>query len=115
MTLALRFDYDDYVRGFRAACARHGIDPAQGATGYQVVHIAAERRRADWTPSRWWQQHEFWTDCPPYRSETEQDALWQVFSEAYLLTIRRVVRARRLRRAELALRELHQYQNRSSN
>ena len=115
MTSARNFHYDDYLRDFRAACAQRGIDPIQGASGYQVVHLTAEQRRAARPLDRWWQRHELWTDCPPYRSETEEEALWQMFSEAYLLTVRRVVQAKRLHRAMLSLRELHEVQARGKS
>ena len=129
MTLQNSFNYDEYVRGFRAACVRRGIDPLEGATGYQVVHVVAEHRRAAWRHAaerqaaqqqrRWWQHHEMWLNCPPYRSETEQEAIWGVFRQAYGETMRRFTRLclRRMERGaaiasqeKMPLRELHQRQ-----
>lgn len=111
MTSVDRFDYDDFVARFRAACAAYGIDPARGASGYQVVHVRAARQRAAAEAAnradRWWEQSDLWLSCPPYRSETEAEAIWNVFSEAYGLMAQAVARAARLRRAQLALRELH--------
>jgi hypothetical protein len=103
MTLRRRqFDYAAYVEGYRAACEAWGIDPVRGATGYQVVHVLAERERRLWeAQSRaergWWLDHEFWLDCAPYRSETEADAIWQLFVQAYHLTARLIIRAGRRR------------------
>ncbi len=81
------FNYDEFVRGFRAACAQQGIDPARGATGYQVVNVVVDRRRAARRQRRsaqqhWWQNPGLWLNCPPYRSETEQQAVWNLFTEA---------------------------------
>ena len=78
--LTQKFNYDEFVRGFRAACERRGVDPARGATGYQVVNAVVDRRRAvrKWSrlPQRhWWQNPDLWLNCPPYRSETEQQAV----------------------------------------
>ena len=103
MTLSKDFDYDDYMREFRAACARRGIDPARGANGYEVVHVIAEQRRAMRSPDRWWQRHELWLNCPPYVSETEREAIWNVFMQAYALTALLIARAlcRRHRRRAL--------------
>ena len=113
------FNYDAYMRDFRAACARRGIDPLQGATSYQVVHLLAEKQRAEQRRiarrtehERWWARHDLWVDCPPYRSETEADAFWELFRETYLLTLLRVVRAQRRWRMAVSLRELHQARRR---
>jgi hypothetical protein len=57
-------------------------------------------------PDRWWQQHEFWLNCPPYHSETEQEAIWSLFAQAYGLMAVRLARAVRLYRAEMSLRDL---------
>ena len=103
------FNYDEFMMRYRIACEQRGIDPVVGANGYQVVHITAEQRRRSWHPSRWWRQHELWLNCPPYRSETEQEALWQVFVEAYGATARRFVQALRLRRAQAAMFDLRQH------
>jgi hypothetical protein len=120
MTLTRQFDYEDYRKQFRAACARRGIDPLYGASGYQVANLRAEQRRAEWKAAQqrgwgqvaWWQKHELWLNCPPYRSETEQEAIWQVFRQAYVMLALRIVRAIRVRRAAMSLRELHEYQAR---
>lgn len=89
MTSLQKFNYDEFVRGFRAACAEHGIDPAAGANRYQVVNAVVERRRAarasrSGVPQRrWWQNPDIWLHCPPYHSETEQKAIWNVFMQAH--------------------------------
>ena len=113
------FKYDDYVRDFRAACAKRGIDPLEGATGYQVVHLLAEKRRAEQRREarrtqheRWWARHNLWVDCPPYRSETEEDAFWNLFSETYLLALFHYLRARRRWQMARALREFNQARRR---
>ena len=118
MTSKQKFNYDEYLREYRKACAKHGIDPVEGATGYQVVHVVAEQRRAAQQQSRWWQHHEMWLTCPPYRSETEEDAVWGVFKAAYGETMRRFARLclRRMERGsasqeKMPLRELHQLSN----
>jgi hypothetical protein len=95
------------VEGYRSACAARGIDPAEGATGYQVVHVLAERQRRRWeaqgrSEQRWWMRHELWFDCEPYRSETEADAIWRLFAQAYDLTAQVLIRTARLHRAALA-------------
>ncbi len=105
-----RFDYDDFLRRYRTACARRGIDPARGANGYQVVHVAAERQRTTRARDCWWQRHEIWLHCPPYRSETEQEALWNVFMESYAVTAAKIAQAVRLRCSQMPLRELHRRQ-----
>jgi hypothetical protein len=114
MTPKPTFDYDRFVGQYRAACARRGIDPAHGATGYQVVHVTAEQRRTARQPDRWWQQHEFWLNCPPYHSDTEQDAIWSLFAQSYAVMAARLTQAVRLyraqRAAQLSLRELHRRQ-----
>jgi hypothetical protein len=114
MTSARNFHYDDYLRAFRATCAQRGIDPLQGATGFQVVHFLADRQQARLSDSRdrWWERSDLWQDCPPYRSETEEDAFWHLFRDAYVLTVLRVIRAERRRRMRLSLLELHQLQAR---
>jgi hypothetical protein len=117
MTSTRNFDYDDYVRGFRAACALRGIDPVNGATGYQVVHFLADRRRAEQRRiarktehAQWWLRHELWfnDDCSPHHSDTEEDALWALFSETYLLAVLRYVRARRRWGMAQRLQEVYQ-------
>ena len=121
MSSTRNFDYDDTVRRFRAACAQHGIDPVNGASEYQVVHVVADRRRAEQRRiarktdhGQWWLRHELWfnDDCAPYRSETEADALWALFSETYLLAVLRHVRARRRWQMAQRLREVHECQRR---
>lgn len=110
MTLMPAFDYDSFVDEYRAACAERGIDPARGATGYQVVHVTAEQRKRAQQADCWWQRHDLWLNAPPYHSETEHEAIWSLFTQAYtLMAIRlaRVVRQQRLRQRQLPLRELH--------
>jgi len=109
------FDYDQTLREFRRACAQHGIDPLEGASGYQVVHVIAERHEREWQPDRWWQRHEIWTDCPPYRSSTEADAIWNLFREAYLRVVARVAEAVRLRKAHKAFRNTERRRGRGGS
>ncbi len=111
MNLTQKFNYDEFVRGFRAACERRGVDPARGATGYQVVNAVVDRRRAvrKWSrlPQRhWWQNPDLWLNCPPYRSETEQQAVWNLFTETQESTGAVCLAGQCLRdlRRELALR-----------
>jgi hypothetical protein len=121
MTPAREFDYDEFLREFRAVCARRGIDPVRGATAYQVVHVVADARRAaypanrrgaqqGWAHRLWWTNHELWLNSAPYRSETEQEAIWNIFQQAYVIMARLVAQAVRLQRGQLALRDLHQQQ-----
>ena len=113
MALTLKFNYDEFVRGFRAACERQGIDPAQGATGYQVVNTVVDQRRARRRSLRgaaaldaWWCNPDLWLNCPPYRSETEQQAVWNLFTETQGSRAAICLTGQRLRdlRRELALR-----------
>ncbi len=113
MTSARRFDYDEFVGDFRAACAHYGIDPARGANGYQVVHVIAETRRAAVQPSAWWMRHDLWLNSAPDRSDTEQEAIWNIFLQAYGRMARVVAQAIRLQRAQMTLRELNQRQARN--
>src|SRR4051812_42429678 len=110
MTSTRPFDYDEFVHDFRDACAQYGIDPALGATEYQVVHVIAETRRRAYQPGGWWMQHDLWLNSAPYRSDTEQEAIWNVFLQAYGKMARRVAQAIRLQRAQMALWELRQRQ-----
>ena len=93
MALRRRFDYGAFVAGYRAACEQWGIDPAEGANGYQVVHVLAEQKRRQWQAGdengrRWWLRHELWLNDAPYRSKTEHDAIWRLFVQGCWLTIR---------------------------
>jgi hypothetical protein len=110
MASTQHFDYDDFVRKFRAACARRGIDPQEGASGYQIVHITAQQRHEARPIDRWWLQNDLWRDDPPYHSETEQGAIWLLFRQTYLIELRCITSQRRLQRGIMALRELHQVQ-----
>jgi hypothetical protein len=113
MTSRPKFDYEDFVRGFRAACAQRGIDPLEGATSFQVVHYCAERQlaaRLALKPKRWWLRHHYWQASLPHHSEVEEETFWNLFIEGYTLELNRVVRAMRLKRMNLPLRELHQLQ-----
>jgi hypothetical protein len=98
------------VRRFRVVCARRGIDPLTGATSFQVVHYMADQQAARLKPKRWWLQHDFWLDSQPQHSEVEEEAIWNLFIEGYRLEMNRAVRAMRLRRMTMPLRELHQRQ-----
>ncbi|MFN8451026.1 MAG: hypothetical protein U0521_21225 [Anaerolineae bacterium] len=106
MTLKPDFNYDTFVGEYRAACAERGIDPTRGATGYQVVHVTAERRRTAYCDDGWWRRHDLWLNSPPYHSDTEQQALWNLFAQAYVLMAIRLAWAVR-RRRERPLRDLH--------
>lgn len=106
MTLKPAFDYDSFVGEYRAACAERGIDPARGATGYQVVHVTAEQRRTACQPDRWWERHDLWLNCPPYHSDTEQQAVWNLFTQAYVQVAIRLARALRRRQMQVPLRDL---------
>ncbi|MBK8035276.1 MAG: hypothetical protein IPK17_38390 [Chloroflexi bacterium] len=61
---------------FRAACAPWGIDPVEGATSYQVVHVVAAQRLAEQarTCSDWWSDYTLWyaEDDDITRSATEE-------------------------------------------
>ena len=112
MTSRPQFDYGEFVRRFRVVCARSGIDPLTGATSFQVVHLMAEQptNRLKYKPNRWWLQHDLWLDSQPQHSEVEEEAIWNLFIEGYRLEMNRVVRAMRLRRMRMPLRELHRRQ-----
>lgn len=72
---------------FLTACKKRGVDPETGATGYQVVELRAEQRRAAFVESNWWKDHELWLDSYPHVSTVEHAALWNIFSEAYSCTL----------------------------
>lgn len=106
MTLRRQFDYTAFVEGYREACKPWGIDPEQGATGYQVVRVLAERERRRWLAipreeRLWWRQrHEAWLMAHPYRSDTEHEAFWRLFVQAYALTMLQLERFFRRRERE---------------
>ncbi len=94
------FNYDEFLVKFRTACAQHGIDPVEGATSYQVVHLVVDQRRARWNPNlnRWWRRSGLWGGCPPYHSPTEQAVIWHLYRITYRMERRRWLR-RKLREA----------------
>ncbi|MBI1257596.1 MAG: hypothetical protein GC204_09010 [Chloroflexi bacterium] len=119
MSSTQTFNYDTYKRGFRAACAQRGIDPLAGATSYQVVHLLADHQRAEQRRiarrtrhALWWSRHKLWVDCPPYRSETEEEAFWELFRETYLLALFHYMRARRRWQMARSLREFNEARHR---
>lgn len=60
-----RIDISALKLKFRAACATHGVDPLEGSTSYQVVHIIAEQRlaaRRNASDAGWWRDHNLWRD-----------------------------------------------------
>ncbi len=95
----MAFDIEAFKRAWREKCATAGIDPVEGATAYQVANLVAERRTA--VPrSCWWAEDDaLWYFAPPYRSEVEEAALWQVFYDA-----REMIYVRRLRGQRRCLR-----------
>jgi len=97
MTSCRKFDRGEFVRGFRAACARRGINPLEGATSFEVVRYRIERGRAlrRTRRGRWWQRSSLWLECAPYRSRVEEEAIWNVFVESYDAEVKRLVRAQR--------------------
>lgn len=99
MTSCREFDRGEFVRGFRAACAQRGIDPLEGATSFEVVHVRSERRRGlgRTRRSRWWRQHSLWLASPPYRSIVEEEAIWNLFVESYGGEIQRLGRREQAR------------------
>lgn len=103
-----QFDYDTFVRGFRAACARRGIDPLEGATLYQVVRVRAEAAQSRPT-DRWWQRHALWVACEPYRSDVEEEVFWSLFLQAYLPVMGKVAAMVALHNARLKLREVYEH------
>lgn len=88
--LRMAFNLEAFKRAWRERCAEHGIDPVEGATGYQVANLRAERRKAE-PKSCWWAEDAaLWYEAYPYRSDVEEAALWQVFYDAReLIYVRR--------------------------
>lgn len=102
-----QFDYDEFVRGFRAACARRGIDPQEGSTLYDVVLVLADAAEARRTVDQWWQRHKLWRDCEPYRSEVEEEVIWSLFLQSYLPVMSRLAMMVALRNARLPLEAVY--------
>ncbi len=103
-----RFDHDEFVRGFRAACTRRGIDPLEGATLYDVVRVLAEQAEARRTRDRWWKRHKLWRACQPNHSELEEEVIWELFLQSYLPHMKRLARWVALRNARLTLRDIYE-------
>lgn len=83
------FDAAAFKRAWRAACEQYGIDPEEGATGYQVANLLAERRKAA-PRSQWWaDDDQMWAYAPPYISEVEEAAIYSVFEQAYFISLAR--------------------------
>lgn len=101
-----QFNYSEFVRGFRAACALRGIDPQEGSTIYQAVLVRAEQARAAYQPSSWWRQHERWQGSMTYRNELEEGVIWNLFLESYIPKMYRLAMRVALRNARLPLGEL---------
>jgi hypothetical protein len=78
----MAFHLEAFKRAWREKCAQHGIDPVEGATGYQVANLLAERRKAA-PKSDWWTDDDaMWYHAPPYRSYVEELAVWLVYDAA---------------------------------
>lgn len=87
-----RFNYAAFRDGFRAACARRGIDPERGASVYDVVKYNAEQRKAAYIENQdqWWRDFDQWTFAPPHRSSTEALALFHLFEITYGMALTRL-------------------------
>jgi hypothetical protein len=86
-------DVEQLKREWREKAAAHGVDRQDGATGYQVATIKAERAKAAHRqdPTRWWwQNHEMWLEHGYSRSITEEDALWHVYRAAYRILLNKL-------------------------
>jgi hypothetical protein len=86
-------DVETLKHDWREKAAARGVDALEGATGYQVATLKAERakaaRRRD--PTRgWWQNHEFWLEHGLSRSEVEEDALWNVYRVTYRMMLHKI-------------------------
>lgn len=102
-----RFNYDEFLSGFRAACARWGVDPETGATSYQVIHIRVDLARAAHQPDLWWQRHEIWQGSLLHRNALEEGVIWDLFLDTYIPRMTRFASMVALRNARLVLRELY--------
>lgn len=77
------FDYPTFRHQFRQRAVLLGIDPVAGATSYDIARIRADQRRAAHVDDHWWRDYALWTDSAPHRSDTEEQALYLVFREAF--------------------------------
>lgn len=102
-----QFDYDEFVRGFHAACARRGIDPQEGATSYEVVLVLADEAEARRVYDQWWLRHQLWWECEPYHSEVEEEVIWNLFLQSYLPVMSRLAMLVALRNAKVSLQDLY--------
>jgi hypothetical protein len=114
MTTRRRFVYAEFVQGWRALAAAHGLDAATGQS------LAS----AD---PHWWRDPALWRDPGPAHSVVEREAIANIAAEARALAgqkppetlaqamtreFRQIVReamteAAQTRRRDLPLRELH--------
>ncbi|MEP7293730.1 MAG: hypothetical protein ABI835_18225 [Chloroflexota bacterium] len=101
-----RFNYGDFVRGFREACKQWEIDPLEGATAAQLVHVKVDQRRSAWKDDGWWHNPNLWRACPPYHSSAEEEAVWRLFEQSYTLLIERILGAINARHARDEWQEL---------
>lgn len=87
---------------FRAAALARGIDPAEGSTGYQVVHLLTERQRVVSNP-HWWNDPDLWDreDDPIRHSQIEEMALTHLFLTTYLKYIAAVGNAAQAVQADI--------------
>jgi hypothetical protein len=91
------FDAAAYQDGFRAACARRGIDPVSGSSVYQAANIRAEQQKAAARQAlcaavqrdggAWWQTPELWLDETPCRSTVEEGAFARLFRAALIAAL----------------------------
>lgn len=78
-----KFDESAYRAAFRARAAALGIDPAVGATSYQVAAVKAEIEIAKQRSARdrdWWLNASLWEDVGKMDSTTEREALQNIMS-----------------------------------
>lgn len=86
---ARRIDIAALKARLRAACEQRGIDPLEGATSFQVVHLLAEQSPMLDRPA-WWQNYELWntTDDPIRHSLIEELAINALFFETWMRAAR---------------------------
>jgi len=78
----MAFDLVAYKRHWRELCEKHGIDPVEGATTYQVVNVRVEQRKAEPSSCWWAEDAQMWAFAPPYHSDLEETVLFKVFYDA---------------------------------
>lgn len=69
------FDAAAFKQQFRAAAAARGIDPAVGATGYQLANRFADEHKQAAKDTGWWRKRAFWDNAGLAHSTTEEEAL----------------------------------------